>query len=242
MAPPAQTDPVRGLAGCGGHRRGAGPPGFGCCFRARRARPGTSDCRRARKSASDRADTVGDAVVLYPKCATSVSGKKASEPFSLTGHGSALLGTHHRTVWSGLRYRVATRLAAARPRSLRLVTTSERRPPPPWNGSWNGASADPSAATAVSAMSCAICAASVLGARGRTSCKRQVSGSIPLTGSQVRGGKHPLRVSVRGTNVIGRGCLAALRLSYGRWRLGRSCGSGFSAAPRRSGRPGCPMR
>ena len=34
-------------------------------------------------------------------------------------------------------------------------------------------------------MTCAIGAASALGARGRTSCKRQVSGSIPLTGSQV---------------------------------------------------------
>jgi hypothetical protein len=31
-----------------------------------------------------------------------------------------------------------------------------------------------------------IVAASALGARGRTSCKRQVSGSIPHTGSQVR--------------------------------------------------------
>ena len=37
-------------------------------------------------------------------------------------------------------------------------------------------------------MTCAIGAASANGARGRTSCKRQVSGSIPLTGSQVREG------------------------------------------------------
>ena len=36
------------------------------------------------------------------------------------------------------------------------------------------------------------------------SCKRQVSGSNPLTGSQVRGGKYPLCVSARGTNVTGR--------------------------------------
>jgi hypothetical protein len=36
-------------------------------------------------------------------------------------------------------------------------------------------------------MTRAICAASTLGARGRTSCKRQVSGSIPLTGSQFSG-------------------------------------------------------
>jgi len=53
-----------------------------------------------------------------------------------------------------------------------------------WNGSWNDAPDDPSAAGADSAMACSIGAASALGARGHTSCKRQVSGSIPLTGSQ----------------------------------------------------------
>ena len=43
--------------------------------RPRRSSRGTSsDCRRARRSASDRADTAGDAVVLYPECATSVNG------------------------------------------------------------------------------------------------------------------------------------------------------------------------
>jgi hypothetical protein len=44
------------------------------------------------------------------------------------------------------------------------------------------------------------------------SCKRQVSGSNPLTGSQVRMAMDPLRVSVRGTSVAGQGCLAALLL------------------------------
>jgi len=56
-----------------------------------------------------------------------------------------------------------------------------------WNGSWNVVSDNPSAVGAVSAMTCAIGAASALGARGRTSCKRQASGSNPLTGSQVNG-------------------------------------------------------
>ena len=60
--------------------------------------------------------------------------------------------------------------------------------PSAWNGSWNVAPDNPSAASAISAMTRAIAAASVLGARGRTSCKRQVSGSNPLTGSQVREG------------------------------------------------------
>ena len=56
------------------------------------------------------------------------------------------------------------------------------------NGSWHGAAENPSAVSAVSAMTCAISAASVHGARGRASCKRQASGSNPLTGSQVRPG------------------------------------------------------
>ena len=55
--------------------------------------------------------------------------------------------------------------------------------------SWNGLLADSSAAGAVSAIYRAISAASACAARGHPSCKRQVSGSIPLTGSQVRRGK-----------------------------------------------------
>jgi catechol 2,3-dioxygenase-like lactoylglutathione lyase family enzyme len=46
--------------------------------------------------------------------------------------------------------------------------------------------------SALSAMIRVICAASALGARGRTSCKRQASGSNPLTGSQLSQGKYPL--------------------------------------------------
>jgi hypothetical protein len=68
--------------------------------------------------------------------------------------------------------------------SLRSVTAMAHFPPSAWNGSWNDAPDNPSAAGAVSAMTCAIIAASAHGARGRTSCKRQVSGSNPLTGSQ----------------------------------------------------------
>jgi len=48
---------------------------------------------------------------------------------------------------------------------------------------------------------------SALGARGRASCKRQVSGSIPLTSSQVNEGEYPLCAPVRGTNDADRGYL-----------------------------------
>jgi hypothetical protein len=58
--------------------------------------------------------------------------------------------------------------------------------PSAWNGSWNGAPDNPSAATAVSAMTCAIGAASALGARGRTSCKRQFIDSDPDVSQQAR--------------------------------------------------------
>ena len=75
--------------------------------------------------------------------------------------------------------------------SLRSVIAMGRCAPFAWNGSWNGALDYPSAADAVSAMTYVICAASAYGARGRTSCKRQASGSNPLTGSQVRRGFGP---------------------------------------------------
>jgi hypothetical protein len=42
-------------------------------------------------------------------------------------------------------------------------------------------------------MTCASRAAITLSARHRTSCKRRASGSNPLTGSQVRSGKHPAK-------------------------------------------------
>jgi hypothetical protein len=64
-------------------------------------------------------------------------------------------------------------------------------PPCAWNGSWDDAQNNPSAAGAVSAIACVIGAASACAACEHTSCKRQVSGSNPLTGSQVRGGVYP---------------------------------------------------
>jgi hypothetical protein len=115
--------------------------------------------------------------------------------------------------------------ATAAFRSLRSVTVVDHCLPSAWNGLWNGALDNPSAASAVSAMTCAIGAASAHGARGRTSCKRQVSGSIPLTGSQVSGGKYPLCVSVRGTSGSGRGCLAALQLPSRTVAAESVCGS-----------------
>jgi hypothetical protein len=62
----------------------------------------------------------------------------------------------------------------------------KRCPPPAWNGSWNDAPDYPSAASAIRAMTCAIGAASALGARGRTSCKRQVIDSDPGGSQQAR--------------------------------------------------------
>ena len=60
-----------------------------------------------------------------------------------------------------------------RGRSLRSVTVMDHCLVSAWNGSWNGALDDPSAASAVSGMTCAMSAASAHDARGRTSCKRQ---------------------------------------------------------------------
>jgi hypothetical protein len=70
-----------------------------------------------------------------------------------------------------------------------------------WTGSWTGAQDNPSAASAVGAMIRVISAASAHDARGRTSCKRQVSGSNPLTGSQFSRGVGLASTLVRGTNV-----------------------------------------
>jgi hypothetical protein len=58
------------------------------------------------------------------------------------------------------------------PRSLRLVSSPNDAHRTPWNGSWNGASDSPGTVTAVSAMICPIGAASAIGVRRRTSCKR----------------------------------------------------------------------
>jgi hypothetical protein len=69
----------------------------------------------------------------------------------------------------------------------------ERCLPRAGNGSWNVVPDNRSAASAARAMTCAIGAASAHAARGRTSCKRQASGSNPLTGSQVREGFGPAR-------------------------------------------------
>ena len=74
-----------------------------------------------------------------------------------------------------------------------------------WNVLWNGALDNSSAVSAVSAMTCAVGAASAHGARGRASCKRQVPGSNPGTGSQVRKGKYLQCVSVRGTKELAHG-------------------------------------
>jgi hypothetical protein len=88
---------------------------------------------------------------------------------------------------------------------LRSVTATSCALPSAWTGSWTGAPNNPSAVSAVNAMTCVICAASAPGAWGRTSRKRQVSGSNPLTGSQVRWAEGPpcgpVRGTICGTNV-----------------------------------------
>jgi hypothetical protein len=53
----------------------------------------------------------------------------------------------------------------------------------PWHGSWHGGLSNPSPAGAGRAMGRAICAARAFTVPGRTSCKRQVAGSTPVTGS-----------------------------------------------------------
>ncbi len=76
-------------------------------------------------------------------------------------------------------------------RPLRSVTAMGRCPPSAWTGSWTGVPDTPSTASAISVITRAIGAASAHDARGRASCKRQASGSNPLTGSQVREGAYP---------------------------------------------------
>jgi hypothetical protein len=65
-------------------------------------------------------------------------------------------------------------------RSLRSVTVMDGCLPSAWNGSWNDALDNPSVASAVSAIFCVIRASSAHGARGRTSCKRQVTSSTAI--------------------------------------------------------------
>jgi hypothetical protein len=57
-------------------------------------------------------------------------------------------------------------------------------PPSAWDDSWDDPPNNPSAASAIRAITRAIGATSACTACEQTSCKRQVSGSNPLTGSQ----------------------------------------------------------
>jgi len=80
-----------------------------------------------------------------------------------------------------------------------------------WNASWNGQPEEPRAGSAILAPGCAIGAGSARGARGHTSCKRQVSGSNPLTGSQVprSGPGRPTAYPAQ----VGRSAVKSLRLA-----------------------------
>jgi hypothetical protein len=66
-------------------------------------------------------------------------------------------------------------------RPLHWVTTTDIACRLPWTGSWTGASDNPSAASAISAMPRVICAASVCGAGGRASHNPPVVGSSPTS-------------------------------------------------------------
>ena len=70
--------------------------------------------------------------------------------------------------------------------ALRWVTITDIVCRLPWTGSWTGASDNPSATSAISAITRVICAARVRGAWGRTSCKRQVIDSDPDVSQQAR--------------------------------------------------------
>jgi hypothetical protein len=62
---------------------------------------------------------------------------------------------------------------------LRTVTGRRDTGPRAWTGSWTGAPANPSATSAISAITRGICAASAHGARSRTSLNPRVRGSSP---------------------------------------------------------------
>ena len=72
-----------------------------------------------------------------------------------------------------------------------VIATGRRYLPSAWNGSWNVAPENPSATSAIRAITRVIGAGRALVASGRATCKRQVSGSNPLTGSQFSEGKYP---------------------------------------------------
>ena len=135
---------------------------------------------------------------------------------------AAKIREYYERLWASSRpwqsARVCTLLRQFR--LLRSVMVMCRCLSSTWNVSWKGALDNPSASSASSVIPCFI-RARARAARSRASCKRQVSGSIPLTGSPARGGKSPLCVSVRGTNAIG--CLVWRRSGYGhgRWRPSR---------------------
>ena len=82
-----------------------------------------------------------------------------------------------------------------------------------WNVAWNGQPEKPRVDRAMLVPGRAICAGSAHGAVGHTSCKRQVSGSNPLTGSLVKYRFHEYggqpRLFSPGTFVPGRARIAA---------------------------------
>jgi hypothetical protein len=83
-------------------------------------------------------------------------------------------------------------------------------PPSAWNDSWDDAQNNPSAAGAVSAFACAIVAVSACAACEHTSCKRQASGSNPLTGSQFGDRLYLASARFRGTPSVAEGRMEQL--------------------------------
>jgi hypothetical protein len=70
-----------------------------------------------------------------------------------------------------------------------------------WTGSWTGAQDNPSAASPVNAMIRVICAASTLGARGRTSCKRQLTSSPAIRWATTGSAGSPCRFGAADSRV-----------------------------------------
>jgi hypothetical protein len=97
--------------------------------------------------------------------------------FGVLGEAGTGLGNPEPAAGSG----AECRLPRVRLRIGHWITAIGCNPPSAWNGSWNVLPDNPSAAGAVSAIDRAISAAGALGARGRTSCKWQASGSNSLT-------------------------------------------------------------
>jgi hypothetical protein len=107
--------------------------------------------------------------------------------------------------------------------SPRSVTVMDLFPPCAWSGSWNDAPNNPSVASAVNAMTCAIRAASALGARGRTSCNGRPAVRIRRLPGRQRCAPHlhqgDMRVALRVVELPGPGEVPAANVDHVQLRV-----------------------